>query len=261
MTGGCDERNAPPPIRTEPWRVDTTSAQETAGQKHRFEVAPDQQLQFSLKGSRAEPVGRLEGISGQVDVSLHDLAQTRGKLSVDLRRISILNEQEANTPSFTGEALRWLGLGHRAPSETEYRYAEFTLDGLHTLSHETPYSGSIRSRDDGAKGQVRRVSAEVRGKLQMRTFSVERSVPVWILFYYDQSATPELQPEKIVVELRGKLGVPLAEYEIVPRDDAGHVVSDQLTLLGQEVGKIARISGSLALRRSQVAKDGDSVAP
>lgn len=258
---GCQQQEDVVETRTEPWRAADTRGKGAPTTVESFVVVPNQGLDFDVRGRKAKPVGSLSGVEGRVSVPLDSLSKTQGELLFDLSRVRIANQQEADTPSFTREALRWLGLGEETSPTADARMARFVVQSLRELSHERPWTAPIRKRDDGRPGQIRKIMGEAVGTLKMRSLSVERHIPVWLYFYYDRSATAHIVPEKVVVELRGDAQIPLAEYEIVPRNARGHDISEQQSLLGQEVGNVIRVRGSLTFRHSQAAEKHDNLAP
>jgi hypothetical protein len=245
----CQPKTEESPARTEPWRrQEAGTAQEKEAKALRYEVEPGQSLHWDLRGRKARPQGTVGGITGSVEVRLHLLEKTTGTVRFDLS--SLLVEGSSEPPEdWTAEAKRWLGLGAR--DATKFARASFEIESLRDLSHRLPHKAARRSREDGKAGEVRRLYATAVGKLMLRSLSVDRKIPLTVEFYYAEPATADTIPDRIVAELRGGPQVPLEEYEIMPRDGLGNLVSEKLGLLGQEVGRTARMNGRIAFQRSQ----------
>jgi hypothetical protein len=146
-------------------------------------------------------------------------------------------------------ALNWLGLGEGVPEDarTQNKFAVFEISSLRDLSHPSAHTGALRKGE--GEGQTRQVYATAEGELSLRGFSVQRQLPVTLLFHYSKKETSHDIPGAIEVTLRPNARVPLSEYDIQPRGPAGSVISEQLELIGREVGSVATILGTLELRK------------
>lgn len=263
----CDRPKTEEPARTEPWQKESDQIPTTqAAKKHEFQVAPGQLLQFELPGRSARPEGAIGGISGSILVDLNALQFVSGELYFDLDELRVVPEStrpSAKKKKDTGTAQlhfgydgtqlarQWLGLGAQVPQREENRRASFVIESARHLSHPHAYAGALRKREDGAPGEARQVYLSAVGQLKMRGLSVERLISLSAVFYFPESTEREgpgrknSVPDKITVSLRGETHVPLAEYEISPRDAAGHVITEQLDLLGPVIGSVAKMSGTI----------------
>lgn len=255
------------PERTEPWRKDQTE-EGIAAQAvlSRYQVTPDQVLRFELPGRKAKPSGTLRGITGEVDVALRQLQLTRGTLRIDLTQLEMdAPAEKKSTPAkreakethslpssrsaATATAREWLGLGEDVPESerTKNKFAVFEIASLRDLSHPSAHTGARRKSE--GKGQTRQVYATAEGELSLRGFSVERQLALTLSFHYSDQALAEEVPTSIEVALRPNARVPLSEYDIQPRGASGSVISEQLDLIGREVGSVATILGTIELRK------------
>ena len=260
----CDNPKMEEPERTEPWKKeaeDVPSDQST--KKRMFQVAPGQILQFELPGRQARPEGAVGGISGHILVNLNALQFVSGELHFDLQQLRVVPESTrpslkkkngtANGSETTASepydgtklAHQWLGLDAQVPHHEKNRRATFVIESARDLSHPNAYSGALRKPEDGAAGEVRQVYLSAVGQLKMRGLSVDRLISLTAKFYFPKSTKRGSVPSKISISLRGATHVPLAEYEISPRDAAGHVISEQLDLLGPVIGSVAKMSGTI----------------
>lgn len=258
----CKNGEEEPEARTEPWKKESSQEEKLqANKKVLYRVAPGQLLHFELPGKKARPEGAISGLSGQLSVDLNALEFVEGQLEFDLRQLRIapdsarLTASKRNRPpsdapdSYDGTLLaqQWLGLGARAPDREQLAQASFVVRSARALSHPSAHAGAHRKREDKKPGEARKVFVTAVGELKMRGLSVDRHIQLTLHFIYPEKAVRGSVPEKITASLRGNIHVPLAEYEIKPRDAAGHVISDQLSLLGKVLGTVAKVSGTIEL--------------
>jgi hypothetical protein len=236
-----------------------------------YRVAPGQSLQFDLPTRRAKPGGKLGGLSGSLHIDLHKLEASTGKLEVDFREIKITEpplkpttkkaQQDApfaravaewESLDFRAEALRWLSLGSKVSVEERERAttATFTIESLRDLSHPSPSAGAFLKSKSGGGFDVRQVRVHAIGELSWRGLSVHREVPLLLRFQFKSPPSDGDAPVGLEVGIHGSFLVPLAEYGIEPRDEAGHSESEERALIGQEVGSNARIRGEVRLDRA-----------
>ncbi len=268
----CDKKEPAQPEPTEPWLKDERKEQAPAARVE-FRVSPASSLGLALPTKRTKPAGTLRGLSGSVHLDLDQLQFVSGSVSVDLRQLAL--DEQAQPPDqskvlksrrkigpeleaellavpWTTQAKRWLGLGEKVADQEHNAKAVFTIESARDLSHPRANAGAVRKVDEAHQEfkQVRLVDATVVGTLTLRRLSVTRTIPVRLLFFYRESEiNRDTVPELIEVRLRGKLAIPLLEYEVKPRDEAGHVIAEHLRLLDYWVNDTARITGSVQLEK------------
>ena len=91
----------------------------------------------------------------------------------------------------------------------------------------------------------------VTGELTFHGYRVEHTGNVRLRLHYPEPASPESKPSRVEIESRKPVLVPLAAYDVKPRDAAGTFVASGMKLLGTTVGRDARVSMSLAARPQQ----------
>jgi len=252
-TCACEEASETTAVRTEPWKKEQALKVGADRQKtSKFRLASAQKLDFELKARKNKSSGTLSGIQGELNLDLKKLDSVSGSVSVDLRELTFniegrpSSEKETSPPdaNWNDEALLWLGLGSKVKErnkEGNYR-ATFRFRSADQLSHPSARSGASRKRPDGAPGNARQVYATAIGDLSLGGLSVHRKIPVTLLFIYDEQSA---SPSRLRVTIRRALRVPLAEYEIRPRDRRGNIVTEKLKLLGTHIGTTAKVTGSL----------------
>jgi polyisoprenoid-binding protein YceI len=228
------------PERTEPWpapcAVPSASAR-PATERARYEVEKID-ITFELPAKRATPRGRLPAATGRFEVDYENPERSSGSLRIDLGLIELEGgDGEGGTTDATRRALEWLELGAEIPAaEREARrFATFSLRAL----QDTNIGGLGRRRG----GQPPHFSATVVGDLSLHGVRAPVRVPVSLEFG-PLGAAP---PQRLVIRSRRPLVVPLGVHDIRPRDARGVLVARELTLLGESVGREAKVTFELGL--------------
>lgn len=252
LLGACQTKNDPPEP-TAPWRADAAIEEKPAAALliSHYQIGAPSSLHFRLPTKSTSPSGKLPVLSGQVEIPLHDLSKSRGRVTASLRHLQMdpweeQDEEPARDP--TELALNWLGLGKSVapPPSPEELTASFELSALLQLSTTQAHRGQVLSTTDTTESVLKRVSAVAQGRVSVRRFSVEHRVPVQLDFEY-AAAQPDTAPERIHVRFPRGFRVPLNEHGIEPRDEAGRALPQKRALLGTAVGHFIEISGELVL--------------
>lgn len=267
MASACKDREQSAPERTEPWRRDQAEDSTKQTQTINYRVLPGARLQLALPTRRAAPQGTFTQVSGELSLDLNQLQFTRGRVLVHLPSLTMNDalplpplEHTSLDPGFglalaatswTTHAQNWLGLGAAVEPSARSDAAVFEIDSARDLSHPRAALGAPapRSASLGSHKHARVVHATVVGKLALRHRFVVRTSEVEVWFYYDEEVTKNAIPSELEVRLRGRLDVPLSEYDIVPRDSAGHEQSDLVVVLGELVNRTAQITGTVRFER------------
>lgn len=272
VCAACDENQTPQdPTPTVPWKKEERPGAKDERPVATYRVTPGQSLQFDLPTRGAKPGGKLGGLAGSLSIDLHKLEASTGKLEVDLRELQITAPPlkpttkkkatqedpvaaalaERESLDFRAEALRWLSLGSEVSAEERQRAATatFTIESLRDLSHPNPSAGALL-KSQSAGFEVRQVRVDAIGELSWRGLSVHREVPLLLRFQFKSPPSEGEAPRGLEVAIQGNFLVPLSEYGIEPRDEAGHSESEERSLVGQVVGSSARIRGEVTLDRA-----------
>ena len=232
LLGACKEK-APPPVRTEPWPAPVVSSAPPPSRLARYKVASPSSVRFELPARRATPRGSIEVLRGHASVDLGAPSRARVELLVDLGALRMDGEQDAGEidRGSTLRAQNWLRLGPSLPeAERERRRwatVNVTLDGV-------PSSGAA---------SVFRAHATI----TINDFRVERSFEVRARWHYPESDAGRREPDQIDLETVRPVELSLAEHAIEPRDALGALIAEETKLLGEEVGRTAKVSVSLRL--------------
>jgi polyisoprenoid-binding protein YceI len=227
------------PERTEPWpapcAAPSASARPATPRAH-YEVEGSD-ITFELPAKRSTPRGRLPSATGRFEIDYENPEQSSGSLRVDLGLIE-LEGDGGGTADATRRALEWLELGAEIPAaEREARrFATFSIRAL----EDTNIGGLGGRRPRAVRPPF---GATVVGELSLHGVRAPVRVPVSLEFG-PLGAPP---PRRLVIRSRRPLVVPLGVHDIRPRDTRGVLVARELTLLGESVGREAKVSFELTL--------------
>ncbi len=283
---GCDEKQAPKEKRTEPWPAPAVASKKASlerGAQLEYALEPGQKIEFELSTKSNTIAGVFPIVRGSLRIDPMQLTQSDSKLSIDLGAVRITSGSDKENPGYSITAQNWLNVGASLPEATRERrrWATFLLeevtDSKVTSAHEAPLdrgamkaferAGADAAADASAAdaaptaldvpAEIRSTRARVLGSLEMNNRRIVQPYDVELQFLYPARATPGLAPETIVVNSTHKVRIPLAQYEIQPRNAAGVLVASELKLLGQEVGRVARLKFSLHFKSQARDPEGD----
>ena len=274
---GCDDKPAAADKRTEPWPAPAVASETSAlqrGIRHEYELEPAQTIEFELKTKTTTITGLFPIVRGSLSIDLMRLARSDSKLSIDLGATRITSGLDAENANHSITAQNWLNVGASLPeaSRERRRWATFLLEKVeHTgvdAAHEAPVArqamkdleqaANAESPDAGLSdasaeppsmpSEIRATRARLLGSLEMNNRRVTQHYEVELQFLYPARATPGLTPDVIVVNSTQAVRIPLAQYEIQPRNAAGVLIASDLKLLGSEVGRVAKLKFSLRFK-------------
>jgi YceI-like protein len=234
------------PERTEPWpapsAIPSASASPSVG--HASFSLEKSTIDFELPAKRATPRGRLPEATGHFVVDLERPERSSGSVRVDLTKLELVNASSEDPLDASRRGLEWLELGSGisiADRETR-RFATFVVRSLEGAEGKS-LAGARAHRD----GKPVRFEATVVGELSLHGVRAPARVPVG-LEIESAEGHPE-SPTRIVIRSRKPLVVPLSVHDIRPRDARGVLVARELALLGENVGREAKVSFELTLAR------------
>ncbi|MEB2313135.1 MAG: hypothetical protein OZ921_18640 [Sorangiineae bacterium] len=266
----------PAPARTAPWRATpTASVAARASRTVAFTIETRGRARFELPAREATPQGELRVARGRLTVDLLDLSKTRGTVELDVASITMLGDDAADagvTAQRSQAAQAWLDVGADRPEAVRerLRWARFTILSIEQPSALAAHQGRVvrsppEPRDaeprapegGGADGgdaappspaEIRAVDLTATGELELHGFRVRHDVRLRALFEYAARAEASAIPERLVIETRAPIVIPLQVHDIKPRNAAGVSLAEDAKLLGVQVGKSARVSLELAAR-------------
>ena len=263
---GCERKKETTIERTEPWRRDQENGEEAQVDYVEYVAMPGLSLSFKVPTRRTKPEGKLHGIRAKIRLDPGQLQFVEGQIEIDLAQIEMNDgvplpkparssseldpelEKTLLSSTWTQQAKNWLGIVHEGKIDADASLATFKIESARDLSHPRADAGAVREVDSqGSRHRhARQVNATAVGSLTMRHISVARSVPVRVVFFYDdEQVTRSSVPDAMEIELRGPFSVPLSEYEIEPRDGAGNTLSRLVPVVSRFVGSTVLLSGTL----------------
>ncbi len=253
---GCSKKEAPE--RKDPWLATPSARTEPSTLTTRYRVEKRCETRVELKAKEATPRGTFRVCRGELDVDLVDLEKTRGKIAIDVASLEMIGDDDAGSASseWSRTAHNWLDVGASRPeAERErLRWATFEVTSIEDASAERACDGKravdpVSAEDpDAGRGEQRTVKLTAKGKLELHGVRVDVSVPIEARFHFSAPATPDQKPDRIDLEARRSLSVPLAAHSISPRNSEGVFVAEDSKLLGVKVGRDARVLPSCSLR-------------
>lgn len=235
------ERKAPRPERTEPWLA---SAQASASASPAPRRLPYRLafggVNFELPTKRATPKGKVSGGTGELDLDLDDLSRTTGHLAFDLSTIELTGDDGLIDGPNTARALDGLelGVGSAAERRASMRQVLFEVRSL-----DAGHLVSVPTEDRPARRRELVSQWAVRGELSLH--GVRAPVSAEVTLTLVPGPDPAGPPAELLIRSRRPLVVQLGTHDIRPRERRGPTVSKDRAVLGDSVGREARVSFEL----------------
>jgi hypothetical protein len=188
------------------------------------------ELAFELPAKHGNPSGRLPNATGRFDIDLEHPERSTGSVRVDLATLEMESEADRR------RALDWLELGAEiAGAERDTRrLATFSLTGIEGAEGVRLIGGRAAKRKE--------LSGVAVGELSVHGVRAPARVAIRLDFEPGAEA-----PNRLVIRSRGPLVVTLGVHDIRPRDAHGVLVARELALLGENVGREAKVTFELTL--------------
>lgn len=263
LGAGCEREKQPAP-RTEPWLARAEEAGAPAVRRS-YAVVAAISVPFELPVGAAGPSGAFRVGRGSLDVALDDLAQTTGSVEIDVASVLMDGADVTESRQRSQVAQSWLDVGSSRPEveRERLRWARFRLREVTRASAVAAWSGrsvTFPRAEDAATGgeagtdaggvlapvevEARAVELELRGDLELHERRVEFPVAVRATFFFTEAPAPGVVPSRIVLETPQPIPIALATFDVKPRDAKGtHLVAEE-ALMGNSVGRVARVRGA-----------------
>lgn len=237
---GCRNK-ARPPERTEPWLASARASASASPLVRRLTYRlVSSRVDFELPGKRATPRGKLAGGTGALDIDLDDLSRTTGRVAFDLSTLELTGSDGLVDGPNTGRALDWLelGAGTGAERRDSLRQALFELTSL-DAGH------LVIAPSEGHTTRRRELVSQwaVKGELSFHGIRAAESAEVTLMLV--PAPDPSGPPAELLIRSRRPLVIELGTHEIRPRDRHGAQVSKAQAVLGDGVGREAKVSFEL----------------
>jgi hypothetical protein len=222
-----------PRDRTEPWAAPFVSGS-ASGRPAGARVARvrygflEGKVELELPAKGEKPRGTVQVLRADLELDPSTPERTTGVIEVDLGSLSMFGDgSDTKDDERSTRALEWLGLGSAVAADAREtaRRASF----------------SVRSLERRPAG-----TWLVRGDLALAGVRAPESVEISVSPAAD-ALTPA--PERLLIRSVAPLVVTLSTHDIRPRDPEGVPIARDLGLLGHKVGRDARVSFALTLRK------------
>jgi len=225
LFGACAKKAPPKPIHTEPWLAHPPASAHAHGDGDDAAVATTKYLLteqsrivLELESRRARVRGKLTRVTGELELALTALAQSRAQVRADLSSLTIDGETD-DAADWLSRARAALGLADGGATNANTS-ASFELTGLSDLSTEaialTPADASMRPSA--------RVRGMAEGNLLLNGFRVEKRVPLEAEFGLTSGGA---EPSTLAIRSRAPLVLTLETHEIHLRDAPVHANAEK----------------------------------
>lgn len=226
---GCDKKDDATPVAPSSSALVASAADPAAATWH-YVLDPKGTAHVEMPGIDEHIVGDTSAAAGALEVSPHDLAQSRGLVRIDLSTFATHtfgNEKDADQ---TKHARTWLEAVVDGKTNEEMRWAEYAIRSIDGLS-STDLAKVVPTRE--GESDVRTVTLTVHGDLRIHGHKVQKDDVVDVSFRYPSGAAADARPARIQVKSRRPIRVVLKEYEVEPRDPGGKALAWTTSLLSK----------------------------
>jgi hypothetical protein len=213
---GCAKKS-PKPVHTEPWLAhppaSASASPDAAVTLTRYVLTEQSQIKVELWTKRGKVAGKLSRVSGELDLALGALAQSRGQVRAQLDSLTV-DADSTDAATWLARARNALGLAD-AGSANPGAVASFDLTLLEDVSPEALEPALLR---DGGSPSSRRVRATAEGNLLLNGFRVLKREPLEAEFGFTSGS---LVPATVVIRSRAPLVISLETHQIQLGDPVG----------------------------------------
>jgi hypothetical protein len=194
-----------------------------------------------MPGLTEHIVGDTSAAAGSLEVTPHDLTQSRGLVRVDLTTFTTHTFGNAKDADQTRHARTWLEAVVDGKVEEGMRWAEYAIRSVDNPS-SSDLAQVIPVRD--GNDDVRTVTLTVHGELLIHGRKVRKDEVVEVAFRYPAGAMADARPARIAIRSKQPMHIVLKEYDVQPRDPGGQLLAWTTGLLSK-VAESADVTFSL----------------
>lgn len=241
----CDrdaDRPAPPAEPSVPWPAHSHKNANVPAEPVVYRVTEQSRVDFDA-GTRAVSIrGTFPIVDGHFTLDFAEPSRSRGSARVDVGAVAIEGDAGARDPDRTSEALDWLDLGSSRPEveRERLRFASFDLEAI-DIELEPD---ALPAHGDAGPERVRQAAFTARGTLSLHDRRAAQTVRGTASLHYDRGAA---RPSRIVIATTGPAWLELETFDIAPRDAHGVLLASELSRIGREVARRAKVTLSLEL--------------
>jgi hypothetical protein len=226
---GCGKKEDATPLAPSASALVASTTDPTAATWH-YMFDPKGTAHVEMPGLNEHIVGDTSAAAGTLDVSPHDLGQSRGLIRVDLSTFTTHtfgNEKDADQ---TKHARTWLEAVVDGKTNEDMRWADYAIRSIDGLS-STDLATVVPARDGDS--DVRTITVTTHGELRIHGRQVQKDNVVTVSFRYPSGAAADSKPIRIEVKPKRPIRVVLKEYDVQPRDPGGQALAWTTSLLSK----------------------------
>lgn len=218
--------------RTEPWAAPGVSASSSShvtppGARVRYRLE-EGKVSVELPARQGKPRGTVTALSAELELDPAAPERTTGTVELDLASLTLFGDGGDDPDAErTRRGLEWLGLGASVASDAR----ESARKGAFLVRSLEPRPGGTWL---------------VRGELALAGVRAPKTVEIGVSPAVDAASGA---PERLLIRSLAPLVVSLSTHDIRPRDPHGSPIPGDLGLIGQKVGREARVTFVLTLRK------------
>jgi hypothetical protein len=238
---GCSKKEDASTLAPAAGALVATQADPAAASWH-YVLDPQSTTHVEMPGLSEHIVGDTSAAAGTLEVTPHDLTQSRGLVRVDLATFTTHTFGNEKDAAQTKHARTWLEAVVDGKVDESMRWAEYAIRSIDAVS-----VGDLAQVSPTKEGgdEVRTVTMTVRGDLLIHGHKVQKDDVVEVAFRYPSGAVADAKPLRITVKSRQPIHVVLKEYDVQPRDPEGQALAWTTSLLSK-VAESADVSLNLA---------------
>ena len=226
---GCGKKEDATPLAPSASALVASTADPTAATWH-YVLDAKGTAHVEMPGLNEHIVGDTSAAGGTLDVSPHDLAQSRGLVRVDLSTFTTHTFGNDKDADQTKHARTWLEAVVDGKTNEDMRWAEYAIRSIDGLSSTD--LAKVAPTKDG-DGDLRTVTMTTHGDLRIHGHKVQKDDVVAVSFRYPSGAAADAKPTRIEVKPKQPIRVVLKEYDVAPRDPGGQALAWTTSLLSK----------------------------
>jgi hypothetical protein len=226
---GCGKKDDAAPLAPAASALVASTADPTAATWH-YVLDAKGTAHVEMPGLTEHLTGDTSATAGTLDVSPHDLAQSRGLVRVDLSTFTTHTFGNDKDADQTRHARTWLEAVVDGKTNEDMRWADYAIRSIDGLSSSD--LAKVAPTKDG-DGEVRTVTMTTHGDLRIHGRQVQKDDVVTVSFRYPSGAAADAKPTRIEVKPKQPIRVVLKEYDVRPRDPEGKALAWTTSLISK----------------------------
>jgi hypothetical protein len=227
---GCGKKEDATPVAPPASALVASTAEPSGAATWHYVLDSKGTAHVEMPGLNEHIVGDTSATAGTLEVSPHELGQSRGLVRVDLSTFTTHTFGNDKDADQTKHARTWLEAVVDGKTNEDMRWAEYAIRSIDGLS-STDLAKVVPTKD--GDGDLRTVTMTTHGELRIHGRQVQKDDVVTVSFRYPSGAAADAKPTRIEVKPRQPIRVVLKEYDVAPRDPGGKALAWTTSLLSK----------------------------